>query len=190
MFLKSFMYSSILFLLLNIIVTVEWQPYFLDPNAPPEGEDLMEHLKAKYGPEMVAKFSAPGNPLTVAGEKVGIRFNSSRRFINTIDGHRAMEWCNKTHPEKADALMEKLFQAYFEDAQDLSKKDVLVRIVQSVGLDGNEIDNILATDQYREDVLQFYKKAKTQMRVSGVPFFIIEDNNGGRPTAFSGAQVR
>lgn len=172
-----------------LLVTIEWQPYFLDPNAPAEGEDLMEHLKGKYGAEMVARFSAPGNPLDVAGEKVGIKFNSSRRFINTIDGHRLMEWCNKVHPDKADTLMNSLFKAYFVDARDLSKKDQLVDIAESAGLDGAVVAEFLATDKYSDDVLQFYQKARTQLRVTGVPHFIIENNNGGRPTAFSGAQV-
>lgn len=171
-------------------VRIEWQPYFLDPTAPPEGEDLMEHLKGKYGAEMVARFSAPGNPLDVAGEKVGIKFNSSRRFINTINGHRLMEWCNNAHPESADTLMDKLFHAYFVEARDLSKKEQLVEIAQSAGLNGTDVAEFLETDKYKDDVLQFYQKARTQLRVTGVPYFIIENNNGGRPTAFSGAQVR
>jgi len=149
----------------------------------------MEHLEGKYGAEMVARFSAPGNPLDTAGEKVGIKFNSSRRFINTIDGHRLMEWCNKEYPDKADGLMDSLFKAYFVDARDLSKTDQLVNIAEAVGLDGAVIAEFLASDKYRKDVLQFYQKAKTQLRVTGVPYFIIENNHGGRPTAFSGAQV-
>lgn len=28
---------------------VEWLPFLLDPNTPPEGEDLLEYLVAKYG---------------------------------------------------------------------------------------------------------------------------------------------
>jgi predicted DsbA family dithiol-disulfide isomerase len=43
-------------------------------------------------------------------------------------------------------------------------------------------------DSYKADVLGKMADMK-KMRVGGVPFFIIENQNGGRPTAFSGAQV-
>lgn len=44
------------------------------------------------------------------------------------------------------------------------------------------------TDSYKAEVISKDEQMKG-MRVSGVPFFIIENQNGGRPTAFSGAQV-
>jgi predicted DsbA family dithiol-disulfide isomerase len=47
---------------------------------------------------------------------------------------------------------------------------------------------MLSTDAHRQDVLQYDRQVKTQLRVSGVPYFIVESNTGARPTAFSGAQ--
>ena len=100
---------------------IKWEPFLLNANTPEEGEDMMEHLTRKYGPGVVARFAAPNNPLDVAGARVGITFNRNRRVIPTIRCHQLMEWVNKTHPEKANELMEKLFKAYFEDAIDVSK---------------------------------------------------------------------
>lgn len=171
------------------IVTIEWKPYMLSPNTPDEGEDLMEHLAAKYGRAAVEKFGKPGNPLDLAGKKVGINFNQARRFINTVKGHQLMEYCNRTHPEKSNELMEKLFHAYFEEAKDLSKVPELLSVASIAGLDTVAVETVLQSNQFRDDVLRYDHQVKTQLRVSGVPYFIIESNKTGeRPTAFSGAQ--
>jgi predicted DsbA family dithiol-disulfide isomerase len=135
------------------------------------------------------RFNKPNNPLEIAGRSVGISFNKTRRFINTIDGHRLMEWCNQTHPDKANELMEYLFRAYFEDAKDLSDLHELVNVALSVGLPETTVKSVLESDQYRSEVLEADERSKRNLRVSGVPYFIVENNNGGRPVAFSGAQV-
>ena len=80
----------------------------------------MEHLRAKYGPGVVAQFDRPGNPLDKAASKVGITFNKNRRIIRTADSHRLVEWCKATAPQRQDGLIEALFKAYFEDGKDLS----------------------------------------------------------------------
>lgn len=126
----------------------------------------------------------------MAGRNVGINFNKSRRFINTIDGHRLVEWCNEYHPDKSNELMEQLFHAYFEEAKDLSKVDELISIATSIGLPVDKIQELYRTEQYRAEVLNSDQQSKRNLRVSGVPYFIIENNNGSRPVAFSGAQVQ
>jgi predicted DsbA family dithiol-disulfide isomerase len=140
----------------GVKVEVQWRPYFLSLNTPPEGEDLMEHLESKYGKAAVTRFSAPGNPMDVAGEKVGIKFNKARRFVNTMEGHRLMEWCNNTHPDRSDSLMEALFHAYFEEGKDISMKEELLAVVTAaMGEEGGaeeEAGAVLASQQYRDEV--------------------------------------
>ncbi len=175
----------------GVPVTIQWLPFFLDPSIPPEGRDLREHIANKYGREAVYRFiDNPANPLDAAGRKVGISFNNSRRVINTIDCHRVMEWCYQNHPEKGDELMSQMFHAYFEEARDLSKKSELIKVVEAVGLESVSIASLLDTNSLKVEVAQKEREYKRNLKISGVPFFIIENNNGGRPTAFSGAQVR
>jgi predicted DsbA family dithiol-disulfide isomerase len=151
--------------------------------------DLLEYLTKKYGAAAMERFNKPNNPLETAGRSVGISFNKTRRFINTVDGHRLMEWCNQTHPDQANDLMEHLFRAYFQDAKDLSNVHELVNVAMSVGLPEATVKSVLESDQYRSEVLGADERSKRNLRVSGVPYFIVENNNGGRPVAFSGAQV-
>ena len=88
----------------GIPVSIEWLPFFLNPNMKPEGEDIREHLAKKYGPEAAAKFGQPGNSLYVAGDKVGIKFNPDRRVVPTMDCHRAIEWCKKEYKDEDDKV--------------------------------------------------------------------------------------
>ena len=85
--------------------------------------------------------------------------------------------------------MQKMFHAYFEEAKDLSKRDELEAVATEVGLSSEDVGTVLGNkDMYRQEVIDADRQAKHSMRVSGVPYFIIENCNG-RPTAFSGAQV-
>ena len=81
----------------------------------------MEHLRAKYGPGVVAQFDRPGNPLDKAASKVGITFNKNRRIIRTADSHRLVEWCKATDAARADKLMELLFHQCFRRPQSTAK---------------------------------------------------------------------
>lgn len=143
----------------------------------------------KYGREAVERFQAPNNPLDTAGRRVGIEFNKNRRFINTLDCHRLMEYVNSETPETSDALMEKMFQAYFVEAKDLSNEEELRTVAISCGLEESKVAQILSGDKYRAEVLEYDELVKNRMRVSGVPFFIIQkEGSNARPVAFSGAQ--
>lgn len=156
----------------------------------PEGEDLAEYLTKKYGPEASRRFTSPDNPLSVAGRKVGINFNSTRRVIPTLLGHRAVEWCIEKAPEKTDEFMESLFNAYFEQASDVSKLDAVVSCAAAVGLDVTALRTVLeSSDEYVSAVDSKANHASRNLRVTGVPYFIIEGPGTSRPITFSGAQV-
>lgn len=129
----------------GVPIELHWEPYFLDASTPKEGRDLQEYLMAKYGRAAIERFQSANNPLDKAGVRVGIQFNKERRVINTLDGHRAMEWCKAQSPDSADGLMEKLFYAYFVEAKNLCDQDVLVDVCVSAGLDGDAVRAMLLT---------------------------------------------
>ena len=139
--------------------------------------------------------------LNKAGSDVGIQFNKDRKMFSTIDSHRVMEWCNQTTPDKSDALMEAFFSSYFEQADNICDVDVLCRVAASIGLSGQDVRGMLASDSYREEVIQKDREAKA-LRVSGVPYFIVSHparasatataaagrSSSRKPVTFSGAQ--
>ena len=167
---------------------VDWQPFFLNHNTPAEGEDMYEHLAKKYGRSKAEQFTAPDNPLTRAGSKVGITFNPSRRIIRTEASHRLVEFCKEVAPDKEDMLMEEMFKAYFEQGKDLSKHEELLACATASGLDSSSVLEMLESERFRREV-STKARSWSQQGVSGVPFFVIYPKSGdGQPVAFSGAQ--
>ena len=167
-------------------------PFFLNKDIREEGEDLSSYLSSKYGPEVVRKFNAPNNPLQLAGDKVGITFNKDRRIIPTMLCHRAIEWSNEfLGKSKTDKFMEKLFEAYFTHGQDVSKLNQLVSCALAADIaleDVNTLQAALADGKYTTSVNTKASFASQTMRVSGVPYFVIEGPKGSKPFSFSGAQ--
>ena len=158
----------------------------MNRSTPPEGEDLMEHLKSKYGEAAVARYGVPGNPLDVAGAKVGVTFNPARRVINTLDCHRLMEYCKNTQPPAvAEACMSIMFRRYFQEARDLNNREELLEVALELELDSTAVGSLLDSDEYKEMIVAKDNKAKNG-GVSGVPFFIIGE--GAKAVKFSGAQ--
>jgi len=165
-------------------VTVE--PFLINPDMPSGGEDLIENLLRKYG----AAGPAMHKPLSAAGAKVGIAFKTpwASRMLPTTDAHRLAEWCKEIAPEKEGALAERLFELNFEKAGDVSRREELVAVATSVGLDATAAEKMLASERFADEV-RGKARAWSRQGVSGVPFFIVHSASGkSRPMGFSGAQ--
>jgi predicted DsbA family dithiol-disulfide isomerase len=89
---------------------------------------------------------------------------------------------------KANALMELMYSEYFEKGENINSVDVLTALAERVGIDNVQAVAAIQNQDLQALVRQKDQMYKTKMRVSGVPFFIIEPNNGDRPISFSGAQ--
>ena len=154
-----------------------------------EGEDLREHLFNKYGPRGARMIDDPNKHLMQSGREVGIQFNNQRRIYPTTKAHALMEYLKERDHEKANDLMEIMFHEYFENAQNINSADKLEELAVQVGVEAAEARAAMESEELLNQVRVKDRFAKTEMRVSGVPFFIIESNvEGGRPVAFSGAQ--
>jgi len=169
---------------------VQWEPFFLATDIPKEGMDMMDYFAAKYGAANLSQIAKRTEYLHEAGRNVGIAFSKARRVVPTLNAHRLMEWCNSRQPlQKSDELMENLFKKYFEEAKDISSHDVLVEAAREAGLDVAQVTAFLTSDELGSAVLGKDMQVKKEMRVSGVPFFVITKSGGGKPLTFSGAQV-
>jgi len=167
-----------------------WEPFLLNSNCPEEGEPIKEHLEKKYGSSAMKRFVGPNNPLFAAGEKVGIHFTNDRNVYPTIKAHALLEKIKEQDNDKANALMEDLFQSYFVEGLNINDPEKLAAMAskESIGWDREKAMEAMSDSHLQEQVRAKDHAYKTQMRVSGVPFYIIESNSGGRPVAFSGAQ--
>jgi predicted DsbA family dithiol-disulfide isomerase len=161
---------------------LHFQPFELNPNMGPEGQDIAEHLGEKYGltPEQLASNS---EAIRARGESVGFTFSmgARRRIYNTFDAHRLLHWAEGEGHQHALKLA--LLKAYFTDGEDPSDHAVLVRVAGEVGLDTTRAREVLDTGAYADEVRQqerFYQ----QQGIHAVPAVIIDDRHliqGGQP---------
>jgi predicted DsbA family dithiol-disulfide isomerase len=169
----------------EVSVSLNFQPFELNPNMPPEGEDILEHLMRKYQitEEQVAQNH---EHIRERGAAVGFSFNMEgrKRTYNTFDAHRLLHWAAES--EDADAqrrLKWRLLSAYFSEGADPSSHEVLLSAVEQTGLDVAQATEILNTDSLRDEVRQQQQFYLSQ-GIHSVPAVIINDRylvQGGQP---------
>ena len=147
-----------------------WHAFELNPNMPPEGQDINEHMAQKYGatPE---QSKANRERLRSAGSDLDFDFSyhENMRMVNTFDAHRLLHWAGETG--KQTALKLALFKAHFTDGRNVSDHEELIEVAASVGLDEKRARDLLGSDMFAADVRAV--EAEWQDRfISGVPAFI------------------
>lgn len=162
---------------------VQWHPFELNPDMPPEGEDAASHVQRKYGISAEQGRANSGKMAAVAAE-LGFAFNRGPdfRMRNSFDAHRLLSWAGALEEaEQASAtgvqtdLKLALFRAHFTDNRDVSDPGVLAEVAASVGLDGARAAAILASDDYAE-MVRTEEAYWAEQNITGVPAFIL----GGR----------
>ena len=159
---------------------VRWHPFQLNPQLPPGGVPRKEYLEMKFGgPDRAKEIYSR---VIAAGKRAGIdfAFDSIAVQPNTIDAHRLLNLAGEHGSQ--DAMSEALFRRYFLEGADLSNRETLADIAQSVGLDRDETVAYLASDSDRALIEEQDRRARS-IGVEGVPFFIFNQQ-----VALSGAQ--
>ena len=173
----------------DIKAEIHFQPFELNPQMGPEGQEITEHITQKYGIS-AAQADANRENIRKRGAELGFRFamatdagGGRSRIYNTFDAHRLLHWAETISLDKQKALKEALFAAYFTDGQSPGSHDVLVRVAGQVGLDTAQAKAVLSTDMYATEVreqAQFYMG----QGIRSVPAVIINDKHlisGGQP---------
>jgi predicted DsbA family dithiol-disulfide isomerase len=161
-------------------VALHFQPFELNPQMPPEGEDTLEHLARKYGasPERLAQTR---EMLRQRGAELGFTFGERPRIWNTFDAHRLLHWAGLEGKQRE--LKHALLTAYHTHAQNPGAAEVLLQLCANVGLDVARARAILAGDEFAAEVRErerFYH----EQGISAVPSVIIDDRHliqGGQP---------
>lgn len=123
----------------DVEVVVENHPFYLDPSVPPEGVDVAEMLRAKYGRDPKDMWARVESEAASAG----IRLDLSRqpRMFNTAKAHTLtrLSKANGNQHELANAIA----AAYFLDHRQINDDNVLVDIAAEYGWDrGDALDAI------------------------------------------------
>ncbi len=157
-------------MLSDLVAEVHWHPFELNPHMSEQGENLREHLAAKYGTTREQSEESRAR-LTQLGEALGFVFDyrDDMRMVNTFRAHQLLHWAERQG--RGQALKLALFTAYFTERRDLHDPEVLAAVAESVGLDRQEALAVLAEGRYAEAVRerQSYWVARG---ITGVPAMV------------------
>ena len=130
---------------------IHLQPFELNPDMPPQGENTTEHVEKKYG-SSAERSAAVRQAIKQAGENLGFTFNYSpdSRIWNTFDAHRLLHWAEREG--HALHLKDVLFKANFTDQRSTSDPAVLIDAAREAGLDPNRAREILSSGEFTDDV--------------------------------------
>jgi len=100
-------------------VDIQWQPFFLNPDMPKEGENIYDYGTRKYGRTKQEGDLNRAN-ITRLGEEAGFSFNftNETRVVNTRDAHTLLDHLQGT--AKQTEFKARLFEAYFTEQKDIS----------------------------------------------------------------------
>jgi predicted DsbA family dithiol-disulfide isomerase len=144
---------------------VNWLPFDLHPEYPPEGLPR-EQLLARYGgdamTERITRFFA----------ERGLAYNPHPEVVpNSMNALRLTELARDLgrHAEMHDRLMD----AYWAEAKNIGDPDVLREETAAVGLPTDEVEDVLAGDRYRDRVEASTREAYA-MGANAVPAFVLD----------------
>jgi len=160
---------------------VSYLPFELNPQTPQEGFDQKEYLSKKFGGN--EKYNEITRHVTSVAAEEGLQFNFDKQRVspNTKDAHRVI-WFAKKEGKQLE-VKEAFMKAYFEQGVDLTKKENMIAVGASAGLEATRVASLLDSSEGLAEVNQL-EEINYQRGVSGVPFYIINNQYG-----ISGAQA-
>lgn len=143
---------------------VDWRPYYLRPDTPPEGMELPDYVKARMAETNVR--------LKQMASAAGLEMVFATRIPNTRLAHEATEYAR----EKGQ-LMEFhriVFDKFYGKGEDVSRWDVLRDAARQTGLDADEMQREVESGRYTAQVNAQVREAQ-QIGVTGVPTYVLND---------------
>ena len=163
-------------------VTVNWHPFFLNPDTPEGGEPYRPFLEKKFGgPQGLAEI---WQRVREAGKPAGVDFAFEKIELraNTLLAHRLIHYAQKIDSNNAAKLIEALFAAQFLDGRHVGDRAILAEIAGACGFDAAAAKAYLDSDEDAEAVREDADQSR-RMGINGVPFFVFNQK-----LAASGAQ--
>jgi predicted DsbA family dithiol-disulfide isomerase len=156
-------------------VKIEWVHFPLHPETPAEGQSLEDLFKGRnvdrkaMHAQMKARMDAEGLPY---GERT-MTYNS--RLAQELG-----KWAD-TQPG-GEAFHDAMFRAYFVEARDISRPEVLLEIAERVGLPRAGAAEVLEKRTFKEAVDRDWALSR-RYGITGVPTFVAGDSGvvGAQP---------
>jgi len=143
---------------------VEWLPFDLHPEYPPEGIPRAE-LARRYGEHF-------SDAVRRMNEEAGLVYNPHpERVPNTRRALELAEWARARG--SYDDLHERIMDAYWSEGRDITGWDVLAPIVAEAGLDADEARAEVDAGAFRAPVDASTRVAQ-EHGIAAVPAFVLD----------------
>lgn len=149
----------------NFDIDVDWMPFYLRPDTPPEGMDLPDYVKKSMA-------SGADNRLKELAALYDMNFVNPGRIFNTRLAHESFEYA-KDH-NKGRQFHQSVFNYVYGRGLDISKWDILQKAAEETQLDADEMQKIVLSGLYTDTVNEKVQTAY-QIGVTGVPTYVIND---------------
>ncbi|VVQ24130.1 DsbA family protein [Pseudomonas fluorescens] len=160
----------------DVELELAWHGVQLLPHLPAQGVPFVEFYRQRLGSAEAVQARQAQVRQAAAAVGLSIDFSGIKTMPNTADAHRLMECAAELGSvAQRDALLERLFTAYFDQGKDLGDSATLLAIAESCGYPREALVDCLegAGSPYDD----------SGMGARGVPYFIFN-----RRQAISGAQ--
>lgn len=147
-----------------------WRSYLLDPDIK-KGEKIpqyeyMSQLRGWSKEETIEVH----DKLVKFAQSAGLEYHFDKVLaVNTMDAHRLVHLAKQSG--LGSEAEEVLFKAFFTDGADISDRQTLIRLGESIGLNGTRIAELLAGKDLIKDVKKDCDEAE-ELGLDVIPFFL------------------
>jgi predicted DsbA family dithiol-disulfide isomerase len=162
-------------------VLVEYHAFELAPDTPVDFEgNEVDFLAGHKGmPREDAQRML--DRMTAMAATEGLRYDfAALRHTKTLLAHQAIQHAKARG--RQEPMVERLFQAYFEQGRHIGRAEDIAELAAEVGLDADEMKQVLADGTYARAVAEDTAMAR-EAGINGVPFYVLNERYG-----VSGAQ--
>lgn len=162
-------------------VEIVYKSFQLNPEAKKHYDESIDEIIAKKYGMSIEQAQLNNQKIIQAAKNVGLLYNfKDIKPTNTFDAHRLSHFAKEEG--KMDEFTEIMMKKYFIESANISDEDVLLNVIDQIGLDKIKAKEVLDSTRYSEDIKSDIEES-SHFGIGGVPFFIFD-----RKTALSGAQ--
>jgi len=162
-------------------VEVEYHSYQLNPEMPLDFQGSQRDHLATHKGLPLAQVDSMSEQIKGVAAAVDLHYDFDNQIItNTLLGHLLLHLAKSKG--KQSEMKERLMSAHFVEGKHIGRIEVLADLAADVGLDRNEVIDVLENKHFLEDFKADLEQARSY-GISGVPFFVLDDKYG-----ISGAQ--
>lgn len=167
---------------------IEWHPFQLNPEMPPEGVDKRAYLAARFGEGQLDQIHDRFRDIA---KKAGVTMDpdTPKRIPNTFDAQRLIHWAGVEG--RQTPMVAALMRAYWVEGRDISDRAVLAALAGEAGLDAAAMARLLASEADADSVAAREVHAR-ERGVNAVPTFIVGGQyvlSGAQPPEFWGQVI-